>query len=82
MIRRCLAKKMKVPLERHSNTRVKFVHKPDQWQEPNSKFNTRLNELGADGWELVTANEHIDSRGISVATTFYFKREIETAPPN
>ena len=62
--------------------KVKFVHKPDQWQEPNSKFNTRLNELGADGWELVTANEHIDSRGISVATTFYFKREIETAPPN
>ena len=51
-------------------------------QEPNSKFNTRLNELGADGWELVTANEHIDDRGISVSTTFYFKREIETAPPN
>ena len=49
--------------------KVKFVHKPDQWQEPNSKFNSRL-------------NEHIDSRGISVATTFYFKREIETAPPN
>ena len=62
--------------------KVKFVLKPDHWQEPNSNFNTKLNDLGADGWELITANEHIDSRGISVATTFYFKREIETAPPN
>ncbi len=61
--------------------KVKFVLKPDHWQEPNSNFNTKLNDLGADGWELVTANEHIDGRGISVATTFYFKREIvEVAP--
>ena len=59
--------------------KVKFVLKPDHWQEPNSNFNTKLNDLGADGWELVTANEHIDGRGISVATTFYFKREIEDA---
>ena len=57
--------------------KVKFFHKPDHWQEPNSNFNTKLNNLGADGWELVTANEHIDGRGISVATTFYFKRELE-----
>jgi|TARA_B110000196_G_scaffold56033_1_gene46413 hypothetical protein len=61
--------------------KVKFVLKPDHWQEPNSNFNTKLNDLGADGWELVTANEHIDGRGISVATTFYFKREIEEAAP-
>mgnify|MGYP001161129634 FL=1 len=61
--------------------KVKFVLKPDHWQEPNSNFNTKLNDLGADGWELVTANEHIDVRGISVATTFYFKREIEDAVP-
>ena len=61
--------------------KVKFVLKPDHWQEPNSNFNIKLNDLGADGWELVTANEHIDVRGISVATTFYFKREIEDAVP-
>ena len=61
--------------------KVKFVLKPDHWQEPNSNFNTKLNDLGADGWELVTANEHIDGRGISVATTFSFKREIEDAAP-
>ena len=57
--------------------KVKFFYKPDHWQELNSNFNTKLNDLGADGWELVTANEHIDGRGISVATTFYFKRELE-----
>ena len=61
--------------------KVKFVLKPDHWQEPTSNFNKKLNDLGADGWELVTANEHIDSRGISVATTFYFKRKIEDAAP-
>jgi len=61
--------------------KVKFVLKPDHWQEPNSNFNTKLNDLGADGWELVTANEHIDGRGISVATTFYFKLKIEDAAP-
>ena len=61
--------------------KVTFVLKPDHWQEPNSNFNTKLKDLGADGWDLVTANEHIDGRGISVATTFYFKREIEKAAP-
>ena len=62
--------------------KVKFVHKPDHWQELNSNFNTKLNDLGADGWELVTANEHIDGRGISVATTFYFKRELRDPSTN
>ena len=36
--------------------KVKFFHKPDHWQEPNSNFNTKLNDIGADGWEMVTAN--------------------------
>lgn len=62
--------------------KVKFFHKPDHWQEPNSNFNTKLNDIGADGWELVTANEHIDGRGISVATTFYFKRELRNPSTN
>ena len=62
--------------------KVKFFHKPDHWQEPNSNFNTKLNDIGADGWEMVTANEHIDGRGISVATTFYFKRELRGPSTN
>ena len=70
-------KKMKAKRGRRLNAKLNFFHKPDHWQEPNSSFNTKLNNLGADGWELVTANEHIDGRGISVATTFYFKRELE-----
>jgi hypothetical protein len=55
---------------------VRFFHKPDKWQEPKSNFNSKLNDLGAEGWELVTANEHIDDRGISLATTLYFKRQM------
>jgi hypothetical protein len=37
--------------------KVKFFHKPDHRQEANSNFNTKLNDIGADGWEIVTANE-------------------------
>ena len=45
-------------------------------QEDNRNVSARLNELGAEGWELLSVDTNSLS-GVTIRTIYYFKRLLE-----
>jgi selenophosphate synthetase-related protein len=51
----------------------KYQSKPAQWEYTFITNQKKLNEMGAQGWELVSAVDQI-SGGSSIGTFYYLKR--------
>ncbi|HEX3960635.1 MAG TPA: hypothetical protein VHZ03_29025 [Trebonia sp.] len=49
-------------------------YNPDSQQQLVRTFDSLLDKMGADGWELVTVDTDYGSQAVSSGSTLYFKR--------
>jgi len=61
--------------ERKFKYQVKYYTKEEGDYVPQLKFQSILNEMGAEGWEVVSIEHERDKDGITAGWWYYLKKE-------